>query len=94
MTDEHRSHRVPGGNGVALQVEETGNHEGRPVLFVHGISQCRLAWSRQLRSALGRDLRLVAMDLRGHGLSEKPRDDYGDPAVWAIQHGLGPSRRD
>ena len=23
------------------------------------------------------------MDLRGHGLSEKPRDDYGDPSVWA-----------
>lgn len=23
------------------------------------------------------------MDLRGHGLSEKPRDAYGDPATWA-----------
>ena len=53
------------------------------MLFVHGFSQCRLAWDRQLRSDLGRELRLVAMDLRGHGLSEKPRDDYGDPSVWA-----------
>ena len=23
------------------------------------------------------------MDLRGHGLSEKPRDAYGDPSAWA-----------
>ncbi|HEY6743343.1 MAG TPA: alpha/beta hydrolase [Lapillicoccus sp.] len=83
MAYEHRSHRVSGGTGVALHVDETGNHEGRPVLFVHGFSQCRLAWNRQLGSGLGRDLRLVAMDLRGHGLSEKPRDDYGDPSVWA-----------
>jgi non-heme chloroperoxidase len=83
MTYEHRSHRVTGGAGVTLHVEETGNHEGRPVLFIHGLSQCRLAWDRQLRSGLGRDLRLVAMDLRGHGLSEKPRDAYGDPVAWA-----------
>jgi pimeloyl-ACP methyl ester carboxylesterase len=28
------------------------------------------------------------MDLRGHGLSEKPRDAYGDPATWAADtHG-------
>jgi non-heme chloroperoxidase len=53
------------------------------VLLVHGLSQCRLAWDRQLRSDLGRDLRLVAMDLRGHGLSEKPQDGYGEPHLWA-----------
>jgi non-heme chloroperoxidase len=83
MAQESRTYRVPGGGGVALFVEETGNPSGRPVLFVHGISQCRLAWDRQLRSDLGADLRLVAMDLRGHGLSEKPRDGYGDSSVWA-----------
>jgi non-heme chloroperoxidase len=83
MAYEHRSHRVAGGTGVALHVEETGNPEGRPVLFIHGFSQCRLAWDRQLRSDLGHDLRLVAMDLRGHGLSEKPRDAYADPSAWA-----------
>src|SRR5512132_4641132 len=60
MAYEHRSHRVSGGTGVVLHVDETGNHEGRPVLFVHGFSQCRLAWNRQLGSGLGRDLRLVA----------------------------------
>jgi non-heme chloroperoxidase len=83
MGQKSRTYRVSGGGGVVLFVEETGNPSGRPVLFLHGISQCRLAWERQLRSDLGRDLRLVAMDLRGHGLSEKPRDGYGDGGLWA-----------
>lgn len=83
MPQRSKTYRVQGGGGVALHVEETGNPRGRPVLFLHGISQCRLAWDRQLRSDIGRDLRLVAMDLRGHGLSEQPRDGYGDGALWA-----------
>jgi non-heme chloroperoxidase len=83
MAQESKTYSVSGGDGVALFVEETGNPRGRPVLFLHGISQCRLAWDRQLRSGLGRDLRLVAMDLRGHGQSDKPRDGYGDAALWA-----------
>jgi pimeloyl-ACP methyl ester carboxylesterase len=83
MTQQFRTSQVSGGGGVALFVEETGNPSGRPVLFLHGLSQCRLAWERQLRSDLGRDLRLVAVDLRGHGRSEKPQDGYGDSALWA-----------
>jgi pimeloyl-ACP methyl ester carboxylesterase len=34
-------------------------------------------------STLTRELRLVAMDNRGHGLSEKPEDAYGDSGLWA-----------
>jgi non-heme chloroperoxidase len=78
-----RSHRIRGGAGVDIQVDETGNPSGRPVLFIHGISQSRLAWRKQLGSALGRDLRLVAMDLRGHGDSDRPRADYADSRMWA-----------
>ena len=78
-----KTHKVAGGGGVQLHVVEAGNPGGRPVLFIHGISQCSLAWSRQLDSELARDHRLVAMDLRGHGLSDKPRDAYGDSRLWA-----------
>ena len=63
--------------------QETGDRAGRPVLFIHGVSQCRLAWNRQLRSDLGNDLRLVAVDLRGHGLSDRPYAEYGEPRLWA-----------
>src|SRR5262245_57619893 len=78
-----KSHKVAGGGGIQLHVVETGNSGGRAVVFLHGISQCSLAWSRQLDSELARDHRLVAMDLRGHGLSDKPRDAYGDSKLWA-----------
>jgi pimeloyl-ACP methyl ester carboxylesterase len=78
-----RTHSVTGGGGIRLHVDEAGNPDGQPVLFLHGFSQCRLAWSKQLDSDLTNDLRLVVPDLRGHGLSDKPRDAYGDPQLWA-----------
>jgi non-heme chloroperoxidase len=78
-----KSHTVKGGGGVALHVVETGNATGRPILFIHGFSQCWLSWSRQLNSDLADDHRLVAMDLRGHGLSGKPREGYTDSKLWA-----------
>jgi pimeloyl-ACP methyl ester carboxylesterase len=36
-----------------------------------------------MESALAGEMRLVAMDSRGHGLSEKPRGAYGDSRLWA-----------
>ena len=78
-----KSHRVIGGGGTQLHVIETGNPNGRPILFIHGFSQCRLAFSRQLESDLANDFRLVAMDLRGHGLSDKPQEGYADSRLWA-----------
>jgi non-heme chloroperoxidase len=78
-----RSHRITGGGRVQLHVVESGNPRGRPILFLHGTSQCWLQWSRQLSSSLAESHRLVALDLRGHGLSDKPRDAYGDSRLWA-----------
>jgi non-heme chloroperoxidase len=75
--------QITGGGGVRLHVVETGNRRGRPILFVHGFSQSWLTWRRQLRSDLARDFRLVAMDLRGHGRSDKPREGYDDRGLWA-----------
>lgn len=78
-----KSHNVTGGSGVQLHVVEEGNPGGRAILFIHGISGCWLTWSRQLRSELADDYRLVAMDMRGHGLSDKPREGYSDTRPWA-----------
>jgi pimeloyl-ACP methyl ester carboxylesterase len=83
MEDAMTTHTVAGGGAVQLHVIEAGNPGGRPILFIHGARQAWLAWSRQLDSELARDHRLVAMDLRGHGLSDKPRDAYGDSRLWA-----------
>ncbi|HEV2697686.1 MAG TPA: alpha/beta hydrolase, partial [Terriglobales bacterium] len=75
--------RISGGAGVQLHVMETGNQNGRPILFLHGGSQCSLQWSRQMNSSLAESYRLVALDMRGHGLSDKPRDAYNDSKLWA-----------
>lgn len=78
-----KSHKIAGGGGLQLHVVEAGNPAGRPILFIHGFSQSGLAWSRQMSSDLADDHRIVAMDLRGHGLSEKPREGYADSELWA-----------
>ena len=78
-----KDHKIAGGGGTQLHLVETGNSSGRPILFIHGFSQCWLAWSRQMNSDLAEDYRLVAMDMRGHGLSDKPREGYADSKLWA-----------
>jgi non-heme chloroperoxidase len=78
-----RFHKLTGGGGAQLNVVESGNSQGRPILYIHGLSQCWLQWGRQLNSDLARDHRLVAMDVRGHGLSDKPLHGYDDAKLWA-----------
>jgi non-heme chloroperoxidase len=78
-----QSHTLTGGGGIALHAVETGNPKGRPILFLHGASQCWLQWNRQMNSSLAEEYRLVALDMRGHGLSDKPHDAYGDSKLWA-----------
>lgn len=78
-----KSHIITGGGGIRLHLLETGHSSGRPILFLHGFSQCALAWTRQLNSDLASTFRLVALDLRGHGLSDKPGESYADARLWA-----------
>ena len=78
-----KHHIITGGGGCQLHLVEAGNPNGQPILFIHGFSQSWLSWSRQLSSELARDYRLVAMDMRGHGKSEKPRDGYDNSRLWA-----------
>jgi non-heme chloroperoxidase len=76
-------HRIPGGGETELYVEEAGTVSGPTVLFLHGFSQSAMAWTAQLHSDLADQLRLVTLDLRGHGRSERPTDGYGKSELWA-----------
>src|SRR5262245_61243300 len=78
-----RSHTITGGGGTRISVIEAGDPTGQPILFIHGFSQSSLTWSRQLDSGLARAHRLLAMDMRGHGKSEKPREGYDSSRLWA-----------
>ena len=79
------SHTVTGGHGLRLHAREWGNPDGPPILFIHGLSQNHLCWYRQYQSGLADEFRLVAYDLRGHGMSEAPLDpeQYADGQLWA-----------
>ncbi len=78
-----KAHTIKGNNGVRLNVLDGGNSTGPSILFVHGWSQSHLCWSKQLASPLAERFRLIAMDIRGHGDSDKPFDGYDDPRNWA-----------
>jgi pimeloyl-ACP methyl ester carboxylesterase len=49
--------------------------DGPPLLLVHGWPQTWYAW-RLVMPALARDFEVIAVDQRGIGLSDKPRDGY------------------
>jgi len=55
--------------------------DGPPLLLIHGWPQAWYAW-RMLMPTLAGDFALVAVDQRGMGLSDKPRDGY-DTATLA-----------
>ena len=80
-----RTHTVRGGGGLRLHVREWGKADGPPIVFIHGLSQSHLCWARQYGSALAGEFRLVAYDLRGHGMSQAPLEPehYTDAALWA-----------
>src|SRR5215216_3930062 len=61
-TGDLRQHAVIGG-------------EGPPLLLVHGWPQNWYAW-RLLMPELARDFEVIAVDQRGIGLTDKPRDGY------------------
>jgi non-heme chloroperoxidase len=79
------THTVEGGGGLRLHVREWGNPDGPPILFIHGLSGSHMCWARQYDSRLAEEFRLVAFDLRGHGMSEMPigAKYYTDDLLWA-----------
>ncbi len=51
-------------------------HQGQePLLLLHGLADNALVWS-SLGDYLAADYHIVAPDMRGHGESSKPEDDY------------------
>jgi pimeloyl-ACP methyl ester carboxylesterase len=81
-TGERRLHAVTGGNGP-------------PLLLVHGWPQFWYQF-RLIMPALARDFSVVAVDQRGIGLSDKPRDGYDTATLTgdlvALMDALGHQR--
>ena len=80
-----KTYTVRGGGGLRLHVREWGKANGPPILLIHGWSQNHLSWAKQYESSLADEFRLVAFDLRGHGMSEAPLEPehYTAGELWA-----------
>jgi pimeloyl-ACP methyl ester carboxylesterase len=64
-------------DGVRLHYEINGSERGAPVVLVHGFaSDYRLNWvgTRWQETLTGEGFRVIGLDCRGHGHSDKPHD--------------------
>jgi epoxide hydrolase 4 len=71
------SHRFVETNNVQLHVAESGVGNDKLMLCVHGFPEFWYSWRHQLRE-FASSYHVVAVDMRGYNLSEKParRTDY------------------
>lgn len=64
-------------DGISLNYSETGAPEGAPVLIMHGWG-CDHSTVRSIASILEPGMRVLNMDLPGHGKSQEP------PEIWGV----------
>ncbi len=89
MTDRPLADRPPVAGGLDLDVPGRGvrlratrwTGEGVPVLLLHGLASSRRFWDLVVPGLAG--LRVVAIDQRGHGDSERPDGPYDGATVAA-----------
>ncbi|WP_242623349.1 alpha/beta fold hydrolase [Pseudonocardia sediminis] len=72
---------VRSSDGVALEVVEFGG-DGTPVVLLHGLMGRATTWWPVARE-LTRHGRVLGLDARGHGRSERPATDAWDPQRMA-----------
>src|SRR6059058_3538933 len=65
-------------SGVRLRVAESGPASGPPVVMLHGWGASIYMYRHALERFPRLGIRTIAVDLRGHGLSDKPlaEDSY------------------
>jgi len=75
--------RLPGGE---MQVLERGPRKAPPIVLLHCYS-CSIVWWQRTIPLLDRDHRVIAVDLRGFGGSEKPASGYSmeDQAAFVAE---------
>ena len=47
---------------------------GRPIVFVHGFGSCTYTWRLNLKPLAAKGFRAIAVDIKGFGLTAKPKD--------------------
>ncbi|XP_050440356.1 epoxide hydrolase 4-like isoform X2 [Adelges cooleyi] len=62
--------------GVKFHYVECGDPKGTVVLLLHGFPSCWISWHQQI-PPLSKDFRVIAVDLKGFGDSDKPSSRKG-----------------
>lgn len=70
---------------VELHVTEAGPADGPPVVLLHGFPDSAHLWRHQVAALASAGHRVLAPDLRGYGLSSRPRD----VSAYAMVHLVG-----
>lgn len=75
-------------NGIRINYYRTGG-EKPPVVLLHGLSDYGMCWGR-FPVFLEPSYDVVAMDMRGHGMSDKPKsgyryEDLAADVLWVIR---------
>lgn len=63
-------------DGHVISYLEAGPADGRPVVLIHGLASDAQTWDKAIGPLAERGLRVIAMDLLGHGESDKPAGGY------------------
>ncbi|MDE9449666.1 3-oxoadipate enol-lactonase [Aliiroseovarius sp. Z3] len=66
---------IPDGDGLNLHVVESGTRDGPAVVFAHALGSDLTMWDAAV-ARLPQSLRLIRMDMRGHGKSPCPDGPY------------------
>jgi magnesium chelatase accessory protein len=67
--------RVELSDGVGIRVAESGASSAPPILLVHGWGASIYMWRAWFAPLVAAGFRVLAIDLPGHGLSDKPTDE-------------------
>ncbi len=63
-------------DGVNMWYEVHGNENGKTILLYHGWGASTAFWSEQIPLLAELGYRVISLDSRGHGKSDKPRKGY------------------
>lgn len=69
-------------NGVYMGVEQTGQQGQTPFVLLHGFTGSAASWSDLRTPLVALGLRVIAIDMLGHGQSDAP----SDPTRYSIEH--------
>lgn len=69
-------------NGIHLGVTQIGKPNSTPLVLLHGFTSSAAGWGKHLDRFADAGLRVVALDMLGHGQSDAP----ADPARYGMAH--------